>query len=49
MPPHKGGKKNRKFNRNRVKCARYAAEHRRTKNNPARTQRNPERTPHNGK
>lgn len=49
MPPHKGGKKNRKHNRNRKKCARYAAEHRRTKNNPARTQRNPERTPHHGK
>jgi len=46
MPPHKGGKKNRKFNRNRVKCARYAAEHRRVKNNPARTQRDKERTPH---
>jgi len=46
MPPHKGGKKNRKFNRNRVKCARYAAEHRRVKNNRARTQRDKERTPH---
>lgn len=44
-----GRKKNRKHGRNRVKCARYAAEHRRTKNNPARTQRNPERTPHNGR
>jgi hypothetical protein len=39
-------KKNRKYNRNRVKCARYAAEHRRTKNNPARTRRDPERSPH---
>jgi hypothetical protein len=39
-------KKNRKHGRNRVKCARYAAEHRRVKNNPARTARNPERTPH---
>jgi hypothetical protein len=46
VPDHKSGKKNRKYNRNRIKCARYAAEHRRTKNNPARTQRNPERTPH---
>ncbi len=46
MPPHKGGKKNRKHNRNRVKCARYAAEHRRTRNNSARTRRDPERTPH---
>lgn len=46
MPPHKGGKKNRKWNRNRIKCARYAAEHRRTRNNPARTRRDPERTPH---
>lgn len=45
MPDHKGGKKNRKHNRNRAKCARYAAEHRRVKNGPARTQRNPERTP----
>jgi hypothetical protein len=44
--PHKEGKKHRKYNRNRVKCARYAAEHRRVKNNPARTQRTPERTPH---
>lgn len=46
MPEHHKGKKNRKFNRSRVKCARYAAEHQRTKNNPARTQRNPERIPH---
>lgn len=46
MPPHKGGKKNRKWGRNKVKCARYAAEHRRVKNNPARTQRKTERTPH---
>lgn len=46
MPPHKGGKKNRKHNRNRVKCAKYAAEHRRVKNNPARKQRVKERTPH---
>ena len=38
--------KNRKWGRNRVKCARYAAEHRRVKNNPARTQRDKERTPH---
>lgn len=42
-------KKNRKFNRNRVKCARYAAEHRRTRNNPERTRRNPEVTPHGRK
>lgn len=49
MPPHKGGKKNRKHKRNRDKCARYAAEHRRTKNNPARTQRPNERTPHQRK
>ena len=40
-----GRKKIRKPDRNRAKCARYAAQHRRTKNNPARTQRNPERTP----
>ncbi len=46
MPPHKGGKKNRKFGRNKAKCERYAREHRRTKNNPARTQRDSERTPH---
>jgi hypothetical protein len=48
MPPHKGGKKNRKHNRNRVKCARYAAEHRRVRNNPARTQRAKERAPGHG-
>jgi hypothetical protein len=41
-----GRKKNRKYGRNRAKCERYAAEHRRTKNNPARTLRNPERSPH---
>lgn len=41
-----GGKKNRKHNRDRVKCQRYAAEHRRTRNNPARTPRDKERTPH---
>lgn len=46
MPPHKGGKKNRKHGRNRAKCARYAAEHRRTRNNPARKRRTPETTPH---
>jgi hypothetical protein len=44
-----GRKKNRKHGRNRAKCARYAAEHRRTKNNPARTRRDPERTPGNGR
>lgn len=41
-----GRKKNRKWGRNKDKCERYAAEHRRTRNNPARTQRTPERTPH---
>lgn len=41
-----GRNKTRKYGRNRVKCARYAAEHRRTRNNPARTQRNPEKTRH---
>jgi hypothetical protein len=53
MPPHKGGKKNRKHGRNvgkgghrRDKCLRYAAEHRRVKNNPARKQRDTERSPH---
>ena len=40
------GKKGRKYGRCKDKCARYAAEHRRVKNNPARTQRTPERTPH---
>ncbi len=49
MPAHKQSKKNRKWGRNRAKCARYAAEHRRTKNNPARTQRTPERTPGRGR
>ena len=39
-------KKCRKYGRNKVKCERYAAEHRRTRNDPARTQRTPERTPH---
>ncbi len=32
MPAHKGGKKNRKFGRNKVKCARYQAEGRREAN-----------------
>lgn len=41
-----GGKKNRKYGRNRAKCERYAAEHRRVKNNPLRRQRAVERTPH---
>lgn len=45
-PKQGKGKKNRKHGRNDAKCARYAAEHRRTRNNPARKQRNPERTPH---
>jgi hypothetical protein len=39
-------KKGRKIGRNKDKCARYAAEHRRTRNNTERTQRTPERTPH---
>jgi hypothetical protein len=39
-------KKNRKHNRNRKKCERYAAEHRRVRNNPARKQRDKEVTPH---
>lgn len=39
-------KKNRKIGRNKIKCARYAAEHRRTRNNPARKRRETERTPH---
>jgi hypothetical protein len=47
--PHKQGKKNRKHGRNKAKCERYAREHRRIKNNPARTQRTPERTPHGRK
>jgi hypothetical protein len=46
VPEHKKGKKNRKFGRNKIKCARYAAEKRRVKNNPARTPRKNERTPH---
>jgi hypothetical protein len=41
-----GGKKNRKFGRCEDKCARYAAEHRRTRNNPARKARKNEQTPH---
>ena len=44
-----GKKRGRKFGRNKIKCERYAAQHRRTQNNPARTQRNPERTPHRGR
>jgi hypothetical protein len=44
-----GRKKNRKWGRNRDKCARYAAQHRRTKNNPARTQRPNERAPGSGR
>jgi len=39
-------KKNRKFGRSKIKCQRYAAEHRRVRNNPARKQRATERTPH---
>jgi hypothetical protein len=46
MPPHKGGKKNRKFRRDRAKCKRYADEGRRVKNNPARTPRENERMRH---
>ena len=41
-----GRRKNRKYGRNRDKCARYATEHRRTRNGPARKRRDPERTPH---
>lgn len=33
---------------NKKKCERYAAEHRRTKNNPVRTVREGEKTPHKG-
>jgi hypothetical protein len=39
-------KKGRKIGRNKIKCERYAHEHRRTRNNPARRQRTPERSPH---
>lgn len=46
MRTKQGGKKGRKYNRNRVKCQRYAAQHRRVRNNPERTQRKDERTPH---
>jgi hypothetical protein len=42
----KGGKKNRKHGRNKDKCDLYSAEHRRTRNNPARKQRKNEQTPH---
>jgi hypothetical protein len=47
--PKKQGKKGRKYGRNRDKCAQYAAEHRRTQNNPARTRRQNERTPGRGR
>jgi hypothetical protein len=40
-----GKKRGRKYGRNRAKCALYALQHRRVKNNPARTQRDNERTP----
>lgn len=43
---HNKSHKNRKHKRNHDKCAQYALEHRRTKNNPARTPRPGERTPH---
>ena len=50
MPAHKGGKKGtHKYGGKRAKCARYAAEHRRTRNNPARTLRPNERTPGTGR
>lgn len=38
--------KGRKIGRNKDKCAKYAAQHRRARNNPARTQRRDEKTPH---
>jgi hypothetical protein len=41
-----GGKKGRKYGRNKEKCERYAREHRRTKNNPARKRHDPERMHH---
>jgi hypothetical protein len=43
-----GRKKNRKWGRNKIKCERYAAQHRRTRNNPGKTLRPSERTPHKG-
>lgn len=42
----KQGKKGRKIGRNKEKCARYAAEGRREKNNPLRTPRPGNQTPH---
>lgn len=44
--PHAQGKKNRKYGRKKKSCEKYAAEHRRTRNNPNRKRRDPERTPH---
>jgi hypothetical protein len=46
QPGGRRQKKRLKYGRNKVKCARYAAQHRRTRNNPARTRRENERTPH---
>ena len=47
MPMHKGGAKGtRKYGRDKKKSEKYAAEHRRTRNNPARTRRPDEKTPH---
>ncbi len=42
------GSKGRKYGRSKKKCERYAAEHRRTRNNPARKRRENEQAPHLG-
>lgn len=46
MPEHSKGHKGRKIGRNKDKCARYAAQHKRTKNNPLRKPHDPERQRH---
>jgi hypothetical protein len=49
MPEHSKGKKNRKYTRNKIKCERYAREHRRVKNGPKVTDKSKGlfmRTPH---
>lgn len=43
----KGKGNSAKIGRSKKKCERYAAQHRRTRNNPARTRRPEEQTPHN--
>lgn len=48
MPAHKGGKKNRKYGRNKTVCERYSREGREEKNKARRLRRHLKKYPEDG-